>query len=145
MKNLSKNQLCTEVVSQTNDKIKAESKIVANEMVTTKDILFSLKPLYTNTSSAPFLAIKLLLHIRPQTAKVLELLLQKRHRPPQLNRAAEFPSAALISQHIKRAILTLETKNGTIISLFLIGKSILTERFFVRKFFYEQMSVQRQL
>lgn len=45
MKNLSKNQLCTEVVSQTNDKIKAESKIVANEMVTTKDILFSLKPL----------------------------------------------------------------------------------------------------
>lgn len=47
--------------------------------------------------------------------------------------------------YIKRAILTLETKNGTIISLFLIGKSILTERFFVRKFFYEQMSVQRQL
>lgn len=45
MKNLSKNQLNEEVVSQTNDKIKAESKIVANEMVTTEDILFSLKPL----------------------------------------------------------------------------------------------------
>lgn len=45
MKNLSKNQLCTEVVSQTNDKIKEESKIVANERVTAEDILFSLKPL----------------------------------------------------------------------------------------------------
>ena len=39
MKNLSKNQLNTEVVSQTNDKIKAERKIVANEIVTTEDIL----------------------------------------------------------------------------------------------------------
>ena len=45
MKNLSKNQLCTEVVSKTNYKIKAESKVVANEMVTAEDILFSLKPL----------------------------------------------------------------------------------------------------
>lgn len=45
MKNLSKNQLCTEVVSQTNDKIKEESKIVANERVTAEDILYSLKPL----------------------------------------------------------------------------------------------------
>lgn len=45
MKNLSKNQLNTEVVSQTNDKIKAERKIVANEIVTTEDILFSLMPL----------------------------------------------------------------------------------------------------
>ena len=45
MKNLSKNQLCTEVVSKTNDKIKAESKAVANERVTAEDILFSLKPL----------------------------------------------------------------------------------------------------
>lgn len=45
MKNLSKNQLCTEVVSKTNYKIKAESKAVANEMVTAEDILFSLKPL----------------------------------------------------------------------------------------------------
>lgn len=45
MKNLSKNQLNEEVVSQTNDKIKEESKIVANEIVTPEDILFSLKPL----------------------------------------------------------------------------------------------------
>ena len=45
MKNLSKNQLCTEVVSQTNDKIKAESKESANERVTPEDILYSLKPL----------------------------------------------------------------------------------------------------
>ena len=45
MKNLSKNQLNEEVVSQTNDKIKAESKIVANEIVAPEDILFSLKPL----------------------------------------------------------------------------------------------------
>lgn len=45
MKNLSKNQLCTEVVSQTNDKIKAESKAVANDTVTAEDILYSLKPL----------------------------------------------------------------------------------------------------
>ena len=45
MKNLSKNQLCTEVVSQTNDRIKAENKAVANERITAEDILFSLKPL----------------------------------------------------------------------------------------------------
>lgn len=45
MKNLSKNQLCTEVMSQNNDKIKAESKEAANERVTSEDILFSLKPL----------------------------------------------------------------------------------------------------
>ena len=45
MKYLSKNQLCTEVVSKTNDKIKAESKAAANERVTAEDILFSLKPL----------------------------------------------------------------------------------------------------
>ena len=45
MKNLSKNQLNEEVVSKTNDKIKAESKIVVNERVTFEDILFSLKPL----------------------------------------------------------------------------------------------------
>lgn len=45
MKNLSKNQLNEEVMSQTNDKIKAESKAVANERVTAEDILFSLKPL----------------------------------------------------------------------------------------------------
>lgn len=45
MKNLSKNQLNTEVVSQTNKKIKAQSKAFANETVTTEDILYSLKPL----------------------------------------------------------------------------------------------------
>ena len=45
MKNLSKNQLNEEVVSQTNDKIKAGSKAVANDSVTAADILFSLKPL----------------------------------------------------------------------------------------------------
>ncbi|HIS35502.1 TPA: hypothetical protein IAC10_02570 [Candidatus Scatousia excrementigallinarum] len=45
MKNLSKNQLSREVLSQTNDEIKAESKAVANETVTAEDILFSLKPL----------------------------------------------------------------------------------------------------
>lgn len=45
MKNLSKNQLNGEVMSQTNDKINAESKAVANDTVTAGDILFSLKPL----------------------------------------------------------------------------------------------------
>lgn len=45
MKNLSKNQHYREVVSQTNDKIKAECKAVADERVTTEDILYSLKPL----------------------------------------------------------------------------------------------------
>lgn len=45
MKNLSKNQLSREVLSQTNDEIKAESKAVANETVIAEDILFSLKPL----------------------------------------------------------------------------------------------------
>ena len=45
MKNLSKNQLNEKIVSQTNDKIKAESKIVTNERLTTEDILYSLKPL----------------------------------------------------------------------------------------------------
>lgn len=45
MKNLSKNQLCIEVVSKTNDKIKAGTQAVANERVTTEDILYSLKPL----------------------------------------------------------------------------------------------------
>lgn len=45
MKNLSKNQLNREVVLQTNDKIKAKSKSVTDERVTTEDILYSLKPL----------------------------------------------------------------------------------------------------
>ena len=45
MKNLSKNQLNREVVSQTNDKIKAKSESVTDERVTTEDILYSLKPL----------------------------------------------------------------------------------------------------
>ena len=45
MKNLSKNQLNTKVVSQKNNKIKAESKAFANEMVTTEGIIYSLKPL----------------------------------------------------------------------------------------------------
>ena len=45
MKNLSKNQLNKDVMSQTNDKIKVENKAVANERVTTEDILYSLKPL----------------------------------------------------------------------------------------------------
>ena len=45
MKNLSKNQLNRDVVSQMNDKIKEKSKLGANEMVTAEDILFSLKPL----------------------------------------------------------------------------------------------------
>ena len=45
MKNLSKNQFNTEVVSRTNEEIIDDCKDIANEMVTAEDILFSLKPL----------------------------------------------------------------------------------------------------